>query len=277
MPTNVLTIAQREFRAGLLGWDGFAIIALFLGTFGIGVQQAAASEFLAQFKHVALAFSIAHSVAWVSVPLAGILLGYGTIAGEREQGTIHFLASKPVSRTSVVLGKFLGVSAFLTFALGFSALLAGAVAWVVTGRTGDLGSVATYLVSLLLLGLVFEALAFFYSTLFGRARHALIAGFLTYISLSVVWQNLFVIGSPEAANRVLLNLTSPFLAWLNWADGLVGQPQPWKAELLNLVDEGLRAGLPFYATDGFFVLIMFAWLTLGVTASVVLFGTRDVA
>lgn len=277
MSTNVLTIAQREFRAGLLGWDGLAIIALFLGTFGIGVQQAAASEFLEQFKHVSLAFSIAHSVAWVSVPLAGILLGYGAIAEEREQGTIHFLASKPVSRFNVVLGKFLGVSAFLAFALGFSALLAGVVAWVLIGRTGDLGSVATYLASLLLLGLVFQALAFFCSTLFDRARHALIAGFLAYIGLSVVWQNLFAIESPEVINRALLNLTSPFLAWLNWADGLVGQPQPWKAELLNMVDEGLRAGLPFYATDWFFVLVMVVWLALGVIGSLLAFRFRDVA
>lgn len=277
MNTNALTIARREFTAGLLGWDGLAIIALFLGTFGIGVQQAVSAEFLAQFKHVALAFSIAHSVAWVSVPLAGILLGYGVIAEEREHGTIHFLASKPVTRTSIVLGKFLGVSAFLTFALAFSAGLSGAVAWILTGRTGDLADVFVYLISLLLLGLLFEALALFFSTLFARARHALVAGFLAYIGLSVVWQNLFVLDAPEQAGSALLNLASPFLAWLNWADGVIGQPQPWKAELVALVDEGVRAGLPFYATDGFFVLIMLFWLVASLGGALVTFRLRDLA
>ncbi|MFQ5857040.1 MAG: ABC transporter permease [Anaerolineae bacterium] len=277
MSGNIFTIARREFTAALLSWDGLAIISLFLGTFGIGVQQAASVAFLPQFKHVALAFSIAHSLAWISVPLAGILLGYGTIAEERASGTIHFLASKPVTRDSIILGKFLGVSAFLTFALGFSALLAGAAAWVLTGHGGALGSVVAYVLSLLLLSLVFESVSFFFSTLFSRARMALITAFVAYVGLSVVWQNLFLIGSPVRASSAVANLASPFLAWMNWADGLVSQPQPWKAELLELVDQGLRTGLPFYASDAFFVFVMLVWLALSLLGTLAVFRVRDVA
>lgn len=56
------------------------------------------------------------------VSIAAILVGYKSIAGERESGTITFLLGLPHSRLEVVLGKLVGRTAVIAVALlaGFS-------------------------------------------------------------------------------------------------------------------------------------------------------------
>ncbi len=54
-------------------------------------------------------------------PLMALTIGAGSLAGEREQGTLSFLLSQPVNRAEVLVGKYLGLAASMlgTLALGF--------------------------------------------------------------------------------------------------------------------------------------------------------------
>jgi ABC-type transport system involved in multi-copper enzyme maturation permease subunit len=56
-----------------------------------------------------------------------IMAGIGSISGEVESGTMLSLVSKPLSRRSIVLGKFL---AYTLITALYSALLAGAVSFI---------------------------------------------------------------------------------------------------------------------------------------------------
>jgi ABC-type transport system involved in multi-copper enzyme maturation permease subunit len=62
-----------------------------------------------------------------------ILTSIDTIAGEITSGTIHAIATKPIGRSQIVLGKFLGFAAMVTsyVALTFGGTVA--VAYAVTG------------------------------------------------------------------------------------------------------------------------------------------------
>ncbi len=70
------------------------------------------------------------------VPLMALTAGAGSIAGERERGTLLYLLAQPVSRTQVLLGKYLGLAAALVCSLcvGFG-VSAGVLAW----RAGGVG------------------------------------------------------------------------------------------------------------------------------------------
>ncbi len=70
------------------------------------------------------------------VPLMALTAGAGCIAGERERGTLLYLLAQPVSRTQVLLGKYLGLAAALVCSLciGFG-ISAGVLAW----RAGGVG------------------------------------------------------------------------------------------------------------------------------------------
>jgi len=68
------------------------------------------------------------------VPLMALTIGAGSLAGEREQGTLAYLLSQPVNRSEVLLGKYLGLGGSL---LGALALGFGLSAAVIAGRGGQ--------------------------------------------------------------------------------------------------------------------------------------------
>lgn len=272
-----LLIAWYELMLSLLGAQGWIIALVFSGTFGIGVASAAAVKFLPQFRHVELAFSYANTLAWLSVPLTGLVLGYGLIAEEREFGTIHFIGTRPVSRGLVLFGKFLGKTLALLATLGASALLASGLAYAYTGRIGNGGHIIGYLVSLVLVGLVFLSLSLLFSAVFTSSRAALLSSAGAYLFLSVGWQNLFRIPANPSPGDAILGLISPFVAWLNWADEVIAQPHPWKESLIEQVTQGYLAELPFYATIPFYAVVNLVWIVGALLLAVWVFSRRDAA
>ena len=71
----------------------------------------------------------------------GLLLGGNAIVAAREQGVLPLIAVQPVSRTSIVVGPFLGVSAALAVSIlfGFGAAAAVPVSYThLTLPTSDL-------------------------------------------------------------------------------------------------------------------------------------------
>src|SRR5512145_576355 len=73
------------------------------------------------------------------LPLIALLISHDAIVGEIERGTMPLLLSYPVSRWQVLLGKFVGHLAILTFAisLGYSA---AALSLAATGASIDYDS-----------------------------------------------------------------------------------------------------------------------------------------
>jgi Cu-processing system permease protein len=84
-------------------------------------------------------------------PLMGLLLGAGSIAGARERGLLAMMIAQPVSRTSLVGGVFLGLTAALwvTVAAGF-----GLAALVLAGvaKASDLAPFGALVLATLAVG-----------------------------------------------------------------------------------------------------------------------------
>lgn len=138
-PTRVggaLRFARREFRDALASkWFllytlAFAVLAVgvsFLSLSGVG------SHGFAGFSRTAAGLL---NLIMLVVPLMALTAGAGSIAGERERGTLLYLLAQPVSRTQVLLGKYIGLAAALVCSLciGFG-VSAGVLAW----RAGGVG------------------------------------------------------------------------------------------------------------------------------------------
>lgn len=132
----VARFAGREFRDALASkWFllytvAFTVLAVgvsFLSLSGVG------SHGFAGFGRTAAGLL---NLVMLVVPLMALTAGAGSIAGERERGTLLYLLAQPVSRTQVLLGKHLGLSAALVCSLciGFG-VSAGVLAW----RAGGVG------------------------------------------------------------------------------------------------------------------------------------------
>ncbi|NYS60122.1 ABC transporter permease [Vreelandella salicampi] len=162
----VMTIAGKEFCDGLRNRWVLAI-ALVLAALAVGIAWfgAAASGGLG-FTSLATTLTSLSTLAVFLIPLIALLLAYDAVVGEQEAGTLLLLLTYPLSRTSFLLGKFLGHGLILGVAtiLGFG--IAGVV--VALGAEGvDKAELASgmglLILSSVLLGWVFIAFAYLIS------------------------------------------------------------------------------------------------------------------
>jgi Cu-processing system permease protein len=101
------------------------------------------------------------------VPLIALLISHDAIVGEMERGTMLLLLSYPIGRWQVIMGKFIGHLAILSFAtlLGYGA--AAAALGVTEGAidASSLAAFASMILSSILLGAVFVAIGYLISAL----------------------------------------------------------------------------------------------------------------
>jgi Cu-processing system permease protein len=168
---NVLLIAGKEIQEALRNWwvlsatlllAALALALTFLGSVPTGTVGVRALDV------VIVSLS---SLTIFLLPLIALLISHDAIVGEIERGTMLLLLSYPVGRWQVLLGKFVGHLAILTFAvvLGYGV---AALALVATGAEIDAESwlaFAKLIGSSILLGACFIAVGYLISTLV-RAR-----------------------------------------------------------------------------------------------------------
>ncbi len=160
---QILTVASKEFKDGLRNrWLVsitliFAILSLGLTYFG-----SAASGTIGIASLSTTVASLA-SLAVFLIPLIALLVSYDSFVGEQESGTLLLLLTYPLSKTQLVLGKFIGQGSIIALAtfLGFgsSALLLA----FQPSHDEVLATFGLFIFSAILLGLSFTAIAYIIS------------------------------------------------------------------------------------------------------------------
>ncbi|WP_186420267.1 ABC transporter permease subunit [Bosea sp. CS1GBMeth4] len=164
---TILIVARKEIQEGLRNrWvlattlllAALALTLTFLGSAPTGQVGVRALDV------VIVSLS---SLTIFLLPLIALLISHDAIVGEMERGTMLLLLSYPVARWQVVLGKFVGHLAILTFAtlVGYGA---AAAALVATGAAIDPQSWAAFAAmvgSSVLLGAAFIAVGYLVSAL----------------------------------------------------------------------------------------------------------------
>lgn len=156
---------------------------------------------------IAMVFGFAAIVLLMAVPLMSMRL----FSEEHRNQTLTLLLSAPVSTTEIVLGKFVGLMAFLLvsmallFAMAASLAAGGALDWGLIGANG---------LGLLLLLAAFSSLGLFISSL---TQHGAVAAFGTFGALLLLW----IINASAADPEALLNYLSLMRHFDNFNRGLV--------------------------------------------------------
>jgi len=133
---GIARFARREFRDAIASkW--FLLYTFAFTVLAVGVSflslSGSGSQGFAGFGRTAAGLL---NLIMLVVPLMALTAGAGSIAGERERGTLLYLLAQPVSRTQVLLGKYLGLAAALicSLCIGFG-ISGGVLAW----RAGGVG------------------------------------------------------------------------------------------------------------------------------------------
>lgn len=174
------TIARRELREALRNkWLWF--YALGFGALAFGLAQAGMSSagYAGLGGYGRTAASLINSLL-LFVPLIGLTVGAGVIAGERERGTLLYLLAQPVNRAEIFFGKALGAALAVLAALALGFGLAG------IGLAGDGGDPAAFLALVgyaVLLALASLGIGFVISALTRKAATASGAALILWLAL----------------------------------------------------------------------------------------------
>lgn len=159
MIAHIQAIAATEWRIGMRNrWVLLATCLLLLFSLVLAFLGAAP---VGEVKAGRLSVTIASltTLSVYLVPLISLLLTFDTIAGESERGTLPLLLATPVSRSSVIAGKFLGHVAVLALAITVGFGVAGGLVLALYGGTAtDIAALVRLTATAIALGAAFCAI-----------------------------------------------------------------------------------------------------------------------
>jgi Cu-processing system permease protein len=223
MQTNVIySIAKKEIMDNIRNkWIiiislMFAILTVVVSYFGSVTSQG--------WQDLAITIVAMMTFVQYLVPIIALMLGYGTIIGEIERGSMSALLSLSATRFEIVTGKFLGLVSVLalTILIGF-----GTAGLIIAVNVSDV-DFAAYLIFIamtIIFGMIFLSISLFFSTVF-RKRSSAIGGavflwFFFLFIIQIIYQGVLIasIGLEKLLSGAIptwyygLELTNPVSAY----------------------------------------------------------------
>jgi len=160
---QILTVANKEFHDGLRSRWLVSITLIFaLLSLGLTYFGSAASGTIGVASLSTTIASLA-SLAVFLIPLIALLVSYDSFVGEQESGTLLLLLTYPLSKSQLLLGKFVGQGGIIALAtllcFGASAILLS----INSNQNDIIPTFALFIGSAILLGLSFTAIAYIIS------------------------------------------------------------------------------------------------------------------
>lgn len=202
----ILAIAGHELRRlfiSPLAWIALASVQLLLAIFFfLLLYQFLNTPGLSTYGATEIVARGMLQIAGIVLLLVAPFLTMRLFSEEYRTGSLKLLLSSPVSLTEIVIGKYLGIFAFLLIMLAVIGLMPLSLS---LGTTLDYGQLGAALLGLALLMGAFAAIGIFISALTSQSGAAAIA---TFAVLFVLWiMNLAAATSGERVAEVLSYLS----------------------------------------------------------------------
>lgn len=219
MLSRILTIAGQEIRIGIRNrWILLAAIILAVFSLALALLGSAPAGTLGVDRLTITVASLA-SLSVYLVPLIALLLAFDAICGEVERGTLLMTLSCPISRSEFLVGKAIGQTLVLVFALvvGYG-LTAGLLISLGAGSVAGLTDFVRLIATSVLLGICFLAIGYVVSSLTRQSRTAAAASIAVWLFLVVLY-DLALLGALVAnPSGVFASEVFPYAVLLNPAD-----------------------------------------------------------
>lgn len=130
---SIFCIARREFRILVRGRWGLGLL-LFFTIYSVGVIGFGTSK-IGPGSYESVIISLVEFGVYL-IPLAALTVGYDTVVGGYQSGTLDMLFALPVTRTQILTGKYLGRLGVLVGALITGLCAGGTIAIYIVGWEG---------------------------------------------------------------------------------------------------------------------------------------------
>ncbi len=185
MWSRMINIAQKEVKACLRnGWviaifSIFVLLSVFVSYFGAAVGNGDWGGYEQ---------TIVYLVAYMEYmgAVLGIVLGFGAVVQEREDGSLELLMSYPLDRGEVIGGKFLGLWAVLSLCVA-GGLAVGGVVIAFTVEHMIWSEYYLFILSSVLMGGVFLSLSLLCSTYFTSNNSSMAGSVFFFFLFNILW------------------------------------------------------------------------------------------
>jgi len=194
MMANALTVASKEFSDIVKGKRFIALLTIF----ALVIAVALASVYLNVIQtsgramprgFLGLAASTLVTTMSYFAPIMGIALGFDTISGEREKGTLKTVLAQPVYRDTVINGKFLGALLSVTLAIFTASLInigGSIIALGITPTGADIIRIIIFILFTILFTMTFYGIAAFLSTATKRTTQSIIISVVLWATFTFI-------------------------------------------------------------------------------------------
>lgn len=219
---SIFTIAQAEFYRlfrSPLAWSLLALVQFILAwmflnsieEYRLFIQPKLVGVEGAPGVTEIIATNLYSSTGIIMLAITPILT-MRLFAEERMNGTLTFLLSSPISATQIVLGKYLGLMAFILLMVAMLSLMPFSLLF---GTPLDMGMLGAAILGLTLLLASFTAAGVFLSSLTKQPIIAAINSFGLLLFLVI----LYISGSSQSGNNGLFTYLSHFGHFLSFLQG----------------------------------------------------------
>ena len=274
--SNVITVAKKEFMDNLRNnWIMILTVLFIILTLVMSFVSGGGSLGDIEITVIGLL-----AIASLLVPIIAIMLGYNTISGEAETGSLLVVQSYPVSREDVYFGKFLGLGSVLAVSvlLGFG--ISGIVIGAAVGGI-NLGGFLVFIFLTILLGLIYLSMSICFSSILKRRSTSLYAGvglFFWSMIISSVIMGVFL-GTDGSFDDIL---SGGMPSWM-WSSMMVLSPQDMYQTAtmlgfdLRMADiSGFTIMIPDFITMTNLLVISFLWIVVPLSVGYYFYRKRDI-
>jgi ABC-type transport system involved in multi-copper enzyme maturation permease subunit len=257
----------------------FLVLTLLASAFAAFTSNAANGG---AFAGIGPTLNIMDTFSGFILPILALMLGFATIAGERESGSLALLLAQPLRRAEVVTGKWIGLFGVLATAVLVGFGIGGGVILWRTGATGaDLRTLAIFILETLAWGAAWVSITMFLSAWFNRRGTAIAGSIGTWFLLSsLVWNLLMLVLMLAIFGNSLRNLQH-IPSWLivtQWLnpnaayEGLASTTIDGFSGMVSFVTERL---LPDMYKPIYFAIALGLWIILPFVGAYALFERKD--
>jgi len=273
---NVKTIAKKEFMDNLRSkWIMTLTIIFILLTLVMSFVQGGGGLSSMEVTVVGIM-----AIASMLVPIIAIMLGYNTITGESESGSLLVVLSNPITRFEVLMGKFVGLGSVLSTSI----LLGFGIAGIVI-MAEDSSNVAGYMIFMILtimLGLMFLSLSICFSALLKRTVMSLGAGIGLFFWGMIIGTVLMGVYLATTPNSDLMTMANNMPDWMMTSMMILSPMDMYQTSTMlgfsmtSLSTGGFSVTLPSYITLPRLLVIYAVWIIVPMIVGYFFFNKRDI-
>lgn len=287
-PESIRAVAKKDFQDAVRSWL-FWGLSLFFFTLLVGltgiISYFAGDAILAEDATTDVLVSQVFGVGSFVIPIIALVLGWKSIVGERESGSIRILLSLPHSRKDVLLGKLVGRAGVLSLSLVVAFVLAALPVAVLLGSF-DVTDYAGLLFVSVLYGIAYTSVAIAVSSLFRSTTVAAAAAFGVFALFYIVWGavasavGLLMMFDYLPQSETIAELTmlfqnlNPNAAYGNVLS-LVTSVAELDDQSLAMLESMFDGSIPFYLQDWFALIVLLAWIVVPIALAIYRFDRTD--